>query len=148
MNQRIVIKDYTPLYAEETVAMWRKSKEQALGQSESHSFENQVAFLNHVLSQEYRVELAFIGERVVGMAAYNKEEINQLYIDPDYQRMGIGQLFLERMKAQSEGKLTLYTFQANESAQRFYEKHGFFVVGSGYENEEHLPDLKYEWRLK
>lgn len=31
---------YIPNYAEQTVAMWRESKEKAIGQKEIHSFEN------------------------------------------------------------------------------------------------------------
>ncbi len=42
-------------------------------------------------------------------------------------------------------RLTLYTFEVNENAQRFYEKHGFKVIGKGHENEENLPDIQYEW---
>lgn len=141
----VQLKDYDPRYAEETVAMWRESKEQAIGQKERHSFEDQVRFLNQDLSRQYRVELVFVEEKVVGMVAYNQEEISQLYIHPDYQGMGIGQALLERIKAQSSGRLTLYTFQVNEKAQRFYERNGFRVIGSDYENDENLPDLLYEW---
>lgn len=147
-EQSIIFKNFTPQYAEETVAMWRKSKERAIGQEEIHSFENQVAFLNEALSQQYQVTLAFMDERVVGMAAYSQEEISQLYVHPDCQGMGIGQAFLEKIKSQSNGRLTLYTFQVNEKAQRFYEKHGFKIIGKDYENEENLPDIQYEWTAK
>lgn len=79
------------------------------------------------------------------MIAYNDSEISQLYIHINYQGLGIGQTLLDRAKAQSSGKLTLYTFEVNEKAQRFYEKHGFKVIGRGHENEENLPDILYEW---
>ncbi|MGD7018473.1 GNAT family N-acetyltransferase, partial [Bacillus altitudinis] len=62
-----------------------------------------------------------------------------------YQGMGIGTALLSRAKEQSSGRLTLYTFEINKNAQRFYEKHGFNIIGRGYENEEYLPDILYEW---
>ena len=44
--------------------------------------------------------------------------------------------------------LSLYTFQVNDGARRFYERHGFVVaaLGDGSDNEEGQPDIRYEWR--
>ena len=133
------------MYAEQTVEMWRDSKERAIGQKEIHSFENHIHFLNHILPEQYQIDLALIDDKVVGMIAYNEREISQLYINIDYQGMGIGQTLLDKVKEQSSGRLTLYTFEVNERAQRFYEKNGFNRIGRGHENEENLPDIHYEW---
>ncbi|MFJ5790977.1 GNAT family N-acetyltransferase [Lysinibacillus sp. NPDC093197] len=146
MNQhKISIMPYSPEFAEQTVAMWRDSKEQAIGQKEMHSVENHIYFLNHILPEQFQIDLAFIENTVVGMIAYNMSEISQLYIHLSYQGLGIGQTLLDRAKAHSSGKLTLYTFEVNDKAQRFYEKHGFKIIGRGHENEENLPDILYEW---
>ncbi|MFJ7730745.1 GNAT family N-acetyltransferase [Lysinibacillus sp. NPDC097231] len=146
MNQhQIIITPYHPKYAEQTVSMWRDSKEQAIGQKEIHSFENHVYFLNNLLTEQFQIDVALMDEKVVGVIAYNKREINQLYIHIDYQGKGIGQILLDKAKAQSSGRLTLYTFEVNKKAQRFYEKHGFNIIGRGHENEENLPDIQYEW---
>ena len=142
---KIIITQYDPKYAEQTVKMWRDSKEKALGQKEIHSVENHVYFLNYILPEQFQIELALIDEKVVGMIAYNESEINQLYIHIDYQGIGIGQTLINKVKDKSSGKLTLYTFEVNESAQRFYEKHGFKAIGRGHENEENLSDIQYEW---
>lgn len=145
-NQNVRIIPYHPTYAEQTVAMWRNSKERAIGQKEIHSFESHLYFLNHLLPEQYQVDLACMDDKVVGIVAYNQNEINQLYIHIDYQGIGIGQALLEKVKAQSSGRLTLRTFEVNKNAQRFYEKNGFVLIGRGHTNEENLPDLYYEWR--
>lgn len=45
MNQhKVIITQYNLKYAEQTVEMWRDSKEQAIGQKEIHSFESHVYF--------------------------------------------------------------------------------------------------------
>ncbi|MGZ9586591.1 GNAT family N-acetyltransferase [Paenibacillus marinisediminis] len=142
---KIIITQYNPKYAEQTVKMWRDSKEKALGQKEIHSVEDHIYFLNHILPEQFQIELVLIDEKVVGMIAYNESEINQLYIHIDYQGIGIGQTLINKVKDKSSGKLTLYTFEVNEIAQRFYEKHGFKVIGRGHENEENLSDIQYEW---
>ncbi|MCM3124975.1 MULTISPECIES: GNAT family N-acetyltransferase [unclassified Mesobacillus] len=149
MNQhQIIITQYNPKYAEQTVKMWRDSKEQAIGQKEIHSFENHVYFLNTILPKQFQINLALIDDKVVGMIAFNETEISQLYIHTDYQGMGIGQSLLDKVKVISRGRLTLYTFEVNENAQRFYEKNGFKIIGRGHENEENLPDIQYEWFSK
>ncbi|CAG9609383.1 GNAT family N-acetyltransferase [Pseudoneobacillus rhizosphaerae] len=149
MNQRkIIIVQYDPKYAEQTVKMWRISKERAIGQKESHNLESHIYFLNHILPQQFQVDLALMEEKVIGMIAYNEKEINQLYVHVDYQGIGIGQLLLNKIKAQSSGKLRLYTFEVNKNAQQFYEKNGFKVMGRGCENEENLPDIQYEWNME
>jgi ribosomal protein S18 acetylase RimI-like enzyme len=136
------------MYANQTVEMWRDSKERAIGQKEIHSFENHQNFLNNILAKQYQIDLALIDDKVVGMIAYNEGEISQLYIHIDYQGNGIGQSLLDKVKEQSSGRLTLYTFEVNENAQRFYEKNGFIIIGRGHENEENLPDIQYEWISK
>ncbi|WP_066309545.1 GNAT family N-acetyltransferase [Bacillus sp. FJAT-29814] len=149
MNKhKFVITQYNPKYAEQTVEMWRDSKERAIGQKENHSFENHLNYLNNILPQQYQIDLALIDDNVVGMIAYNEREISQLYIHTGYQGMGIGQTLLDKVKEQSSGRLTLYTFEVNENAQRFYEKNGFKIIGRGHENEENLPDIQYEWISK
>ncbi|MBD7943439.1 GNAT family N-acetyltransferase [Psychrobacillus sp. Sa2BUA9] len=144
-QHKIRITPYNSKYAEQTVEMWRDSKEQAIGQKEIHDFENHVYFLNNILPERFQIELALIDEEVVGMIAYNDREINQLYIHLKYQGFGIGRTLLDKAKAQSSGKLILYTFEVNEKAQRFYETNGFEIISRGHENEENLPDIQYEW---
>ncbi|WML39695.1 GNAT family N-acetyltransferase [Neobacillus sp. OS1-2] len=149
MNQtKFILTQYNPMYAEQTVKMWRDSKERAIGQKEIHSFENHQYFLNNILPKQYQIDLAIMDDKVVGMIAYNDREINQLYIHIDYQGIGIGQTLLDKVKEHSSGGLTLYTFEVNETAQRFYEKNGFKIIDRGHENEENLPDIKYEWISK
>jgi ribosomal protein S18 acetylase RimI-like enzyme len=147
-QNKIIITPYESKYAEQTVEMWRESKYKAIGQKEVHSFESHVYFLNHILHKEYQVDIALWDENVVGIIAYNESEISQLYIHNDYQGKGIGKSLLRKAKEQSSGRLTLYTFEINKKAQRFYEMNDFKIIGRGHENEENLPDILYEWRAK
>ncbi len=70
----------------------------------------------------------------------------QLYVSPKLQRKGIGSYLLSQAKEQSNGSLTLRTFEVNEKAQRFYRANGFVVRPGNSENEEGLPDLECEWK--
>jgi GNAT superfamily N-acetyltransferase len=143
----IVIIAYDEKYARGAVEMWRGSKEKALKQKDVHSFEEHLAFLRFVLVKENKVFLAIDKETetVTGLMAINGNCLDQLYIHNNYQKTGIGSRLLNLAKELSPGKLRLYTFEANKNARAFYEKHGFKIIGRNFENEENLPDIKYEW---
>jgi ribosomal protein S18 acetylase RimI-like enzyme len=146
-NLKIKIIPYDEKYAEETVEMWRDSKEKALGVADIHDFADHLNFLKTVLVKENKVFLAIDedADKAVGILAVAENWLNQLYIHNNYQGIGIGTRLLEIAKDLSGGKLRLFTFEVNKGAQAFYEKHGFKITSYGYENEENLPDILYEW---
>ena len=146
-HENIEIIAYDDRYACGAVKMWRASKQEAIGQEDVHSFSEHLAFLQSKLIKENKVYLAIDRglESIVGILAISGNQLNQLYIHIDYQRMGVGSRLLNLAKELSPGKLELYTFEINKKARAFYEKHGFYIIGRGSENEENLPDIQYEW---
>lgn len=144
-QNNIKIIQYNSAYDEDTVRMWRESKERAIDQKELHSFEDHIFFLNNILNRDNEIYIATDNNKVVGIIAFNENEIDQLYIHNDYQGKGLGKKLLDMAKINSKGRLTLYTFEVNHKAQRFYERNGFKIIGRGHENEENLDDIKYEW---
>jgi enamine deaminase RidA (YjgF/YER057c/UK114 family)/ribosomal protein S18 acetylase RimI-like enzyme len=85
---------------------------------------------------------------VVGLMVLADEEISQLYLHPDWRGRGIGDRFVALAKERAPRGLSLWTFQVNKPAHRFYERHGFRTVEhtDGSDNEEREPDVRYEWR--
>jgi GNAT superfamily N-acetyltransferase len=85
---------------------------------------------------------------VVGVMVLDGDELAQLYLAPDWRGRGLGDRFVALARERSPEGLSLWTFQVNKPAHRFYERHGFVAVehtdGSG--NEEREPDVRYEWR--
>ncbi|MEJ6403271.1 GNAT family N-acetyltransferase [Yoonia sp. 2307UL14-13] len=84
---------------------------------------------------------------VRGFIVRNGEEIGQLYLAPDARGRGIGAALLDKMKARAD-RLSLFCFQENTGARRFYERHGFVAkaFSDGSHNEEQVPDVHYVWR--
>jgi GNAT superfamily N-acetyltransferase len=84
---------------------------------------------------------------VAGMLVLNDDWIDQLYVDPELTRAGIGSELLAVAKRERPGGLRLWAFVSNRDAQRFYLRHGFREVertdGSG--NEERAPDIQFAW---
>jgi len=85
---------------------------------------------------------------VVGMMALDGDELDQLYVAPGWTARGIGTRLVELAKRRRPSGLSLYTFQVNERARRFYENRGFVLIdeNDGSRNEEHQPDVRYSWR--
>ncbi|MEU5094204.1 GNAT family N-acetyltransferase [Streptomyces sp. NPDC020996] len=85
---------------------------------------------------------------IVGVMVLADDELSQLYLRPDWRGRGLGDRFVALAKERSPGGLSLWAFQVNKPAHRFYERHGFVAVeytdGSG--NEEREPDVRYVWR--
>jgi putative acetyltransferase len=148
-----VITDVTfrPLREEETVQAARIHREAMGGfdwfDNALHTPAEDRAFYRGIVFAENVIDGAFGGEQLLGFLAWNKGWIEHLYVDPEFHSQGIGGALVERAKA-GDDELRLWTFQANEGARCFYERHGFvaeeFTDGSG--NEEKLPDVRYHWK--
>jgi GNAT superfamily N-acetyltransferase len=84
---------------------------------------------------------------MVGFSGIADGELTHLYVDPVAQNRGIGSELMAHAKTVSPDRLELWVFQKNESARRFYERHGFRLVEltDGSENMEKEPDARYEW---
>jgi ribosomal protein S18 acetylase RimI-like enzyme len=84
----------------------------------------------------------------VGFLSLREGFLEQLYVAPGWTGRGIGSRLVELAKERRPAGLDLFTFQVNEGARRFYERHGFAAVwfGDGSDNEERQPDVRYAWR--
>jgi ribosomal protein S18 acetylase RimI-like enzyme len=87
------------------------------------------------------------GSGIIGFLALNGDTLDHLFVAPGSQRIGVGGRLLAKAKELRPRRLRLYTFQSNTPARSFYEARGFTVVdfNSGERNEEHEPDVLYEW---
>jgi len=112
-----------------------------------HTHDEDRAFVRDLVDR-HEVWLAEDEGRVLGFAAISKAKLEQLYVHPDEQGRGIGGTLLTKTKERRPAGFTLWVFQQNERARRFYEARGLTLVqltdGSG--NEEKTPDALYEWR--
>lgn len=93
------------------------------------------------------VTLAVGVDEVLGFAARDAAQLHALYVARAARGQGIGSDLLRQAQAAAPA-LTLWTFQANTGAQRFYLRHGFreALRTQGEANDEGLPDIRYEWQ--
>ncbi|KPC67686.1 histone acetyltransferase [Streptomyces sp. NRRL WC-3753] len=107
------------------------------------------AYFRHVVVEQYETWVAeAAGGAVVGVMVLEGEELSQLYLAPEWRGIGLGDRFVALARQRRAAGLSLWTFQANAPARRFYERHGFTAVEwtDGARNEEREPDVRYVWR--
>ena len=83
----------------------------------------------------------------IGIVAFRKGWIDQLYVLPEHQGRGAGDALLQLAKI-AFPTLQLWTFQRNILARCFYEKRDFVAIKEtdGSDNEEREPDVLYRWQ--
>jgi putative acetyltransferase len=88
----------------------------------------------------------FDDHELVGIIAFREGWIEQLYVLPSSQGRGIGTALLAIAQNRFPF-LSLWTFQRNTDARRFYERHGFTLAEEtdGSRNMEKEPDALYRW---
>ncbi len=83
------------------------------------------------LRGEYKLLLAFDGERVIGAASLrNIHMVSLLFVDEEYHRQGVGRRLLDILEYYLQTELGEMYMNLNASpyAVKFYEKCGFCIV--------------------
>ena len=94
-----------------------------------HTPAQDAAFYRHHVFACSILHGASVAGAVVGFVAVRDVWIDQFYVLPAYQRQGIGRALLEVAKSTAP-ELSLWTFQCNHPARRFYERHGWTADGT------------------
>lgn len=104
-------------------------------------------WMREVVFAEQNVWVAEVDRRILGYASLADEMLSNLYVHPEHQRRGIGSALLARVKAYAPHGFTLWTFEPNQDAIRFYQRHGFrtLTTTDGAANEERVPDRLMGW---
>jgi GNAT superfamily N-acetyltransferase len=135
--------------AEAVAGVWLRSFAAALPTVvRAHSDDAVRAYFRDVVVPRQETWVAEVDSAVVGMMVLDGESLEQLYLAPDRRGSGLGDRFVALAKERGPEGLSLWTFQVNRPAHRFYERHGFVAAEytDGSRNEEREPDVRYVWR--
>ena len=145
----VVIRRATAADAPAVAETWLLSFRTALPTvRRAHTDDEVRSWIAAVVIPEHEAWVAEASGEIVGMMALGDQELDQLYLRPDWRGRGLGDRFVALAKERRPAGLGLYAFQVNGPACRFYERHGFEVVdrNDGSRNEEREPDVRYAWR--
>ena len=143
------IRPLQPDEAEELARLWRRAREENLPWLEErmgYTPDDDLRRFRSHLMEKYQVWVAAEADVPVGLMAFSPGDVDQLYVDPKYQRRGVGSALLAHAKHLSPEGLHLFTHQRNERARRFYESRGFVATAFGVSPPpESEPDVEYRW---
>jgi ribosomal protein S18 acetylase RimI-like enzyme len=83
------------------------------------------------------------GGRVLGFLAAIGPHIDQLFIDPDHQRAGIGASLLDAMLERRLRPATLHVFALNAPARALFERFGFRPADAWWNEQDNALELLY-----
>jgi putative acetyltransferase len=110
-----------------------------------HTVDEGTVFFADVIRKR-TVLVAEVAGAIIAYCAYADGWLDHLYVHPSHQSRGIGSKLLKKAMADSTS-LSLWAFQRNVGAIRFYERFGFRIVKKtdGRENAEREPDALLRW---
>jgi GNAT superfamily N-acetyltransferase len=143
------IRAYHPDDFAPVTRLWRRAREASLPEfqlAKGYPFEMDCAFFRDHILPDNRVWVAETDGRPVAFMAVKDDFIDQLYVDPDCWRVGVGRALLAYARILSPQRLRLFTLQINLNARAFYEKNDFTVFKLGVSPPpENEPDVEYVW---
>jgi GNAT superfamily N-acetyltransferase len=137
-----------PADAEQVASLWLRSRRASLAEIPPpvHTDDEVRRWFATVVSRQRETWVVEVRGAVAAVLVLLPGWIDQLYVDPDHTGCGLGTRLLEVAKALNPEGLDLWTFESNEGARRFYERHGFAAVAAtDGDNEEGMPDVRYHW---
>jgi putative acetyltransferase len=147
--RNLSIRPYKSDDFEVVTSLWRRAREQAFPEFQrrkGHTFAEDQAYFRSVILVNNDVWVAEVDGKPVAFMAIAGDFIDQLYVDPNYQRRGLGKALLDHARSLSPEHLWLYTLQINSTGRAFYEKNGFRAVKLGISPPpESEPDVEYHW---
>jgi GNAT superfamily N-acetyltransferase len=111
-----------------------------------HTHEQHLAYFGGLL-ETHEVWVDEEGGALRGFCTIS-DMLDHFYVDPPAFGTGIADALFEHVTSRRPDGFTLWVFQQNARARRFYERHGCVVLEltDGAHNEERTPDALYDWR--
>jgi len=134
---------------DDLVARWHETNQVSYrynAEQQKHTLADARRFFRDKVLPACEVWIATQSGQLLGVLCLEAPWIRHFAIFPEYQRKGIGTALLQEAREHSPAELRLFTFQRNEAARAFYEKHGFSAVAFGVSPAPELePDVEYRW---
>ncbi len=98
-------------------------------------------------SDLFNTDLVWVAEiegRIVGFCTRDEDNIGALYVVPEVRSTGIGKRLLDMAKADRDW-ITVWAYEENIHALRFYRREGLVEICREIEAESNLMNIEHRW---
>jgi putative acetyltransferase len=144
----LTIQPYQPYDLEPTVELWYRTRCQTFPHLQHpQPYSQWQQCFQAYASNSTNIIIAEIDNRILGFMVVKlpERELQQIFIDPNYQNQGIGSILVNKAKEICPQELKLTVLQQNQKACRFYEKHGFIAGKLSINKVNGQPCIEYSW---
>ena len=95
----------------------------------------------------FETDLVWVAEiegRIVGFCTRDDDNIGALYVAKEARNTGIGKRLLDMAKADRDW-ITVWAYEENKHALRFYAREGLVEVSREVEEESNLVNIEHRW---
>jgi GNAT superfamily N-acetyltransferase len=147
----VAIRSYVPGDLDEVVRIWLEGwQSTGVESADSHEFDELYERAKRELTQGWSLYVAILKNRIVGMLALKPREncLDQIFVDPPFQRLGIGRALLAFAKQQMPEGMWLRCVMENGRAWQWYEREGFVRGHTAPHSTRPLTNVHYHWEPK
>lgn len=118
-----------------------------LSQSQDGTIKELKLKFHNEVANNWALYVGDLDGSIVGMLALKlpKAKMDQLFIHPDQQRLGIGKKLLDFAKLKLPEGMWLKADKKNIKAIEFYKRQGFTKIQSQMSDAESKIDVHYRW---
>ena len=135
-----MIRKYEEKDIEELIKVWYHASKLAHPLFKKEYFERERKKFTHPNLQTTETLVYEKYNKVVGFITLMDELVYALFVDIDFQRMGIGRALMNHAKS-IRPFLELYVFKDNEIGRKFYKKYGFIELSKHRDKETGFTQL-------
>lgn len=142
------IRAYNPSDIEDIVKLWWKTWHQTFPEiKHPQPYDSWKNRFKDDLAVRGNIWVAEVKNCIAGFMVVIEEEgeLNQLFVDSDYQNRGLGTALIAKAKEICPQGLTLTTLQSNTKACLFYENHDFQPGCLSINQINGQPNIEYHW---
>lgn len=148
MTENVLIRRVKASEHEATTRVWMRSWESTgLGHPADLTFDELREKFEYELSHDWDLFVAVVDTQIAGLLALRvgERQLDQLFVDPDFQGSGIGLKLLNFAKQNLPDGMWLRTAEKNARAIKFYEAAGFVFERKQPRPEWDRYDSYYAW---